>query len=113
MHKLSPEIDNWYSANEGQILFEVVAIDEQEQTIEVQHIDGELEEFDLDSWRQMELEPAEPPEDWRVAYEVSEEDYPDPGAVITPEISSDDLVTLVAIESDYIAQEDEPFVINE
>jgi hypothetical protein len=42
----------------------VVAIDEDGETIEIQHFDGDLEDIELDSWHELEIEPIEPPEDW-------------------------------------------------
>ena len=43
---------------------QVVAYDEDNDTIEVQLFEGEVTEFDLDSWNQPNLELVEPPEDW-------------------------------------------------
>jgi len=42
----------------------VVAVDEQAGTVEVQRFDGDIEEIELEIWRNMEIEIAEPPEDW-------------------------------------------------
>jgi hypothetical protein len=41
-----------------------VAFDEESDLVEIQHFDGELEEFDASVWFEMEIEPAETPEDW-------------------------------------------------
>ncbi len=62
-----PAIGDWYRFREGD-LFEVVAIDEGDGTIEVQYFDGTLEEMEFDDWRAQfsagEIEEAEAPEDW-------------------------------------------------
>lgn len=62
---IEPVVGEWYRSH-GQ-LFEVVATDEDEQVIEIQHADGNLEEIDLDDWlirsRAGSLAFAEPPED--------------------------------------------------
>lgn len=73
---LEPVIGDWYRSH-GQ-LFEVVAMDEDEQLIEIQHADGNLEEMDLDDWitrcRANSLDTAEPPEDAGVAADHQSED---------------------------------------
>jgi hypothetical protein len=78
-------VGHWYQEASQGFLFEVVAFDEDDQTIEIQHLEGEVEEYDLDSWRELQLQPVEPPEDWRNAYELSEEDARDPDAPLHPE----------------------------
>ena len=42
----------------------VLAFDEERGTVELQHFDGDLEEIDASAWFDMEIEPAEAPEDW-------------------------------------------------
>ena len=64
MADLDPIVGNWYQNLDTQSQFEVVAFDEDAQTVEIQYFDGEVEEIDLDSWYEMVLEPIEPPEDW-------------------------------------------------
>jgi hypothetical protein len=61
---LSPIVGNWYQPlGKGQA-FVVVSLDEEEGVIEIQHYDGDVEEIDLDAWSELELEAAEPPEEW-------------------------------------------------
>lgn len=59
-----PVISQWYRHLDKGQSFQVTAIDEADGTIEVQHFDGDLEEIDLEDWRDMALEPIETPEDW-------------------------------------------------
>lgn len=80
-----PGIGNWYQDAEAGVIFEVVAFDEEDGTVEVQHIDGEVEEYDLDSWREMRLTAVAPPEDWRSGFELSSEDAPDPDQALHPD----------------------------
>jgi len=94
MAKKLPEIGRWYQDAVEDLLFEVVAVDEYSSTIEIQYEDGEVGEFDFDSWMQMVLLPAKPPEDWRVSYELSEDDGLDPDAVMIPDNFSDPLAAL-------------------
>jgi hypothetical protein len=70
----SPVVGDWYRRANGQ-LFEVVAIDRDDSTIEVQHFDGTLEEFELDAWDEQEFEEAQAPEDWTGSVDVEPEDY--------------------------------------
>jgi hypothetical protein len=58
-----PVEGEWYRDNIGRIM-QVVAYDEDSDAIEVQLFEGEVTEFDLDSWNQLEMELIEPPEDW-------------------------------------------------
>lgn len=69
-----PIVGNWYKDIDSDQTFEVVAVDEDEGTIEIQHFDGDVEELDLDTWYEMELEFIEPPEDWTGPYDDLERD---------------------------------------
>ena len=65
MHtELDPVVGNWYRQTDKDLLFRVVAFDEEHDLVEIQHFDGELEEFDASVWFEMEIESAEAPEDW-------------------------------------------------
>lgn len=70
----SPVVGDWYRRING-ALFEVVAIDRDDGTVEVQHFDGTLEEFDLESWEEQDFEEAQAPEDWTGSVDVEPEDY--------------------------------------
>jgi hypothetical protein len=59
-----PIVGNWYQHLDKGPLFMVVALDEQEGLIELQHFDADIEEVDMVTWFSMELERAEAPEDW-------------------------------------------------
>lgn len=45
----NPEIGSWYRDIEN-CVFEVVALDDSEDTIEVQYANGDVTEFDRESW---------------------------------------------------------------
>ena len=76
----TPVVGDWYRRQGGE-LFEIVASDEDDGTIEVQHFDGTVEELDFESWNdQWEdalLEAAEAPEDWTGSVDVEPEDVED------------------------------------
>jgi hypothetical protein len=79
-----PIVGDWYRRRGGE-LFEVVAVDDDDGTIEVQHFDGTVEELDFDSWgEQWEdalLEAAEAPEDWTGSVDIEPEDSEDKNEV--------------------------------
>ena len=59
-----PVVSQWYRHLDKGQQFQVTAFDETEGSVEVQHFDGDVEEIDLDDWREWDIEPIEPPEDW-------------------------------------------------
>ena len=63
MSDVDPIIGNWYRNQETGNDFEVVALDEDAHTIEIQYFDGEIEELDLDDWYELAIEAIETPED--------------------------------------------------
>jgi len=82
---LSPMVGAWYRDLQTQELFEVVAWDPAALTIEVQYLDGEVTEYDLDTWRELLLDPAAAPEDWRAPFELDDEDGLDPDLPMHPQ----------------------------
>jgi hypothetical protein len=65
----------WYQTADGEYL-EVVALDPEEGTIEVQFYDGNLAEYDEGTWdRELELRRAAPPEDWADPLDIGNDDY--------------------------------------
>lgn len=61
---LDPIIGNWYRHLDKGQMFRVIAFDDSDATIELQHFDGDIEEVSLIVWRTMDLEVSEAPEDW-------------------------------------------------
>ena len=57
-----PVIGHWFRRPSG-MLFEVVAIDEQDSTIEIQQFDGTIDEVDLEAWPELLLVEVRAPED--------------------------------------------------
>ena len=66
-------IGDWYRLKGGE-LFEVVAYDADDGTIEIQYFDGAVEEWDIEDWQAYgedgDLEEAEAPEDWSGSVDV-------------------------------------------
>ena len=70
----APNIGEWFETPNRE-LFEVIAIDNDEETIEIQYFDGTLEELDFDAWEESEYIAAEPPEDYSGSLDIEKEDY--------------------------------------
>ena len=69
-----PKVGQWYKDPNG-ASFEVVAVDEDDGTIEVQHFDGTVEEFEMDAWMDSNLEITAPPEDYSGSLDIERADY--------------------------------------
>lgn len=78
-----PGIGDWYRIS-GNDLFEVVAVDNDDGTIEIQYFDGTVEEMDLEDWQSQwedgALETAEAPEDWTGSVDVEPDEPPAGGS---------------------------------
>ena len=86
-NELDPRIDQWYSHLDKGQRFYVTAINEEENTVDIQHFDGDLEELSLEEWRDLRIVLSEQPENWRGALDIAEKD--DLGTGITDTRSSD------------------------
>ena len=92
--EIRPIVGEWYKDTEGQI-FEIVAMDEEDNYIEIQYFGGEIDEMDFEAWSSSVIESVEQPEDWSGPYDDLERDdlgYTDTG--LQPEghaISYEDL----------------------
>jgi hypothetical protein len=76
-----PIIGSWYKDVENNLLFKVVAIDEKNDAIEVQYYDGDIGEYDRESWYASTFDNIEDPEDWSAPFDDVENDdlgYSDP-----------------------------------
>ena len=61
---VDPVLGNWYRHLDKGHEFQVVAYDETDGVVEIQHFDGDVEALDVDDWQEMALEYIEPPEEW-------------------------------------------------
>jgi hypothetical protein len=73
MNLIKPVVGQWYRDVSDE-LFEIVAIDAADESIEVQYFDGSIAEMDFDSWndqlRDGALELADAPEDWSGSVDI-------------------------------------------
>jgi hypothetical protein len=54
----------WYENVEEEESFRVLRVDEDSELIEIEYLDGDIEEIDLETWHEMDLERIEEPEGW-------------------------------------------------
>jgi hypothetical protein len=69
-----PVIGKWFRRRNGNV-FEVVAVDEDDGTIEIQHFDATIEEVDLESWAELFTVEISAPEDWSGSVDMDPDDY--------------------------------------
>jgi uncharacterized protein DUF6763 len=72
-----PTVGQWYEDLENEETFQVLRVDEDKETVEIQHLDGEIEEFDVDGWAELDLELTEEPEGWSGSKAEKDEDEDD------------------------------------
>jgi hypothetical protein len=86
-HELDPIVDQWYTHRDKGQRFVVTAVDENENTVEIQHFDGDIEEFSLEDWYDLDIELSEEPENWSGALDIAETD--DLGTEVTDTTEDD------------------------
>src|ERR1700728_1540069 len=59
-----PTVGQWYEDLENDETFQVLRVDEDREIVEIQHLDGDVEELDVDGWAELDLELSEEPEGW-------------------------------------------------
>ena len=69
-----PEIGQWYERLDNGAIFQVTGVDDSAKTIELQAVDGDLDEVDPETWTAMPLELRGSPEDWLGPIDVMEAD---------------------------------------
>lgn len=69
-----PTIGKWFRRPNGALL-EVVAVDESDDTIEIQMFDGTIDEIDVEAWREQFLVEVAAPEDWSGSVDMDPDDY--------------------------------------
>jgi len=71
----APEIGRWYRAP-SRSLFEVVAVDPFDGSIELQHFDGTIDEIEPEDWLGLHAQATGAPEDWSGSVDINAEDLP-------------------------------------
>ena len=69
-----PVPGQWYENIEEEESFRVLSVDEDSELVEIEDLDGDVEEIDLETWHEMDLERTEEPEGWTGSAEEEEEE---------------------------------------
>lgn len=85
--EIDPIVGNWYAHLDKGQRFTVTAFNEDDDTVELQHFDGDIEEVSLSDWYDLEIELSDEPENWSGALDIAEVD--DFGTEVT-DTSKDD-----------------------
>ena len=72
-----PVPGQWYENVEEEESFRVLSVDEDSERLEIEYLDGDIEELDLETWREMDLERIAEPEGWSESDDEDAEDDED------------------------------------
>ena len=69
-----PVAGQWYENIDENESFRVLSVDEDSELIEIEYLDGDIEEIDIDTWREFDLDKIDQPEGWSAPEDDEEED---------------------------------------
>jgi hypothetical protein len=69
-----PVPSQWYENLEEEESFRVLSVDEDSELIEIEYLDGDIEELDVEAWHEMDLERIAEPEGWAASQAEDEEE---------------------------------------
>lgn len=72
-----PVKGQWYENVEEDETFRVLSVDEDADLVEIEYLDGDIEELDIDTWHELDLERIEEPEGWSGGDEEEEDEDDD------------------------------------
>jgi hypothetical protein len=72
-----PVVGQWYENLEDEDSFRVLSVDEDAELIEIEYLDGDIDEIDLETWQELDLELTDEPEGWSDEDEDEEEEEED------------------------------------
>jgi hypothetical protein len=59
-----PVAGQWYENLEEEEQFRVLSVDEDSELVEIEYLDGDIEELDVETWHEMDLDKIAEPEGW-------------------------------------------------
>ncbi len=59
-----PVVGQWYENLEEEESFRVLSVDEDSELVEIEYLDGDIEELDIEAWHEMDLDRIAEPEGW-------------------------------------------------
>jgi hypothetical protein len=68
-----PVAGQWYENIDENESFRVLSVDEDSELIEIEYLDGDIEELDLDTWREFDLDKIDQPEGWSAPEDEEDE----------------------------------------
>jgi hypothetical protein len=69
-----PIVGSWYKDLENNLTFKIVNIEDSDDSIEVQYVNGDIGEYDHESWYNSTFDYIEAPEDWTAPFDDLESD---------------------------------------
>ncbi len=69
-----PLAGQWYENLEEEESFRVLSVDEDSELVEIEYLDGDIEEIDLEAWHEMDLERIGEPEGWAASTKQEKEE---------------------------------------
>jgi hypothetical protein len=72
-----PVAGQWYENIDENESFRVLSVDEDSELIEIEYLDGDIEEIDLDTWQEFDLDKIDQPEGWSAPEDEDEEEEKD------------------------------------
>ena len=72
-----PVVGQWYENLEDEDSFRVLSVDEDAELVEIEYLDGDIDEIDLETWQELDLELTDEPEGWSDEDEDEEEEEDD------------------------------------
>jgi hypothetical protein len=72
-----PVPGQWYENLEEEESFRVLTMDEDSELVEIEYLDGDIEEIDLETWHELDLELTTEPEGWAESQEEEDDEDED------------------------------------
>ena len=73
-NEVDPIVFTWYQHLDKGQQFRVIALDIVNSLVEIQYFDGDLDEIDMEEWKNLDVETIEPPEYWSGPVDITEQD---------------------------------------
>jgi hypothetical protein len=69
-----PAVGQWYENIDENESFRVLSVDEDAELVELEYLDGDIEEIDLETWHELDLDKIDEPEGWAGSAEDEDEE---------------------------------------
>jgi hypothetical protein len=69
-----PVPGQWYENVEEEEQFRVLTVDEDAELVEIEYLDGDIEELDIEAWHEMDLDRIQQPEGWSESEDDDEDE---------------------------------------